>query len=263
MIRDILKLKRHGMLIRVLVARDLKARYRGSVLGFLWSFLNPLCLMLVYALVFSFYLRTGTDKYAAFLCSGLLPWIWFQSSLMEGTLSIVGGSNLVSKALFPAEVLPLVPVLANLVHFLLGLPILALFLGIYKIVPSWLVVFLPVLLLIQLLLTVGFVLFLATMNVFYRDTQHIVANLLTLWFFLSPIVYESEHVPAAFQWTLKLNPMAYLTRGYQEMFYYHTLHAGYAGFALGLVVLLFLSVALCLGSYWMFLRYKDEFVELV
>jgi lipopolysaccharide transport system permease protein len=260
MFGDLQRLSRHGLLVRTLVVRELKARYRASVLGFLWSFINPLVLMLVYALVFSFYLRTGTEAYAAFLASGLLPWIWFSSSLVEGTSSIVNGANLVNKALFPAEVLPVVPVVSNLVHFLLGLPILALFLIFYALWLTPLVWLLPVLLLVQMLFTVGLVLLLSALNVFFRDMQHIVGNLLTLWFFLTPIVYESSLVPTAFAWTLAINPMSHLIQGYQAVFYYHVLPPS---FFPGLLAVFGASAVLLVGGYTVFVRTKDEFVEQV
>jgi homopolymeric O-antigen transport system permease protein len=260
MLQNLVRLSRHNLLVRTLVVRELKARYRGSVLGFLWSFLNPLMLMLVYALVFSFYLRSDTQSYAAFLLSGLLPWIWFASSVLEGTSSVVAGSNLVNKALFPAEVLPVVPVVANLVHFVLGLPILVLFLLFYgKSVPP-LVVLLPALLLVQFLFTTALVLALSALNVFYRDLQHIVGNLMTLWFFLTPVVYEAKNVPHPFAWTLRLNPMAPLIKGYQDLFYYQELRPHFFE-ALG--VLGAFSVVLLLGSYHLFEQFKDEFVEQV
>ena len=257
---ELLRLSRHSLLIRALVVRELKARYRASVLGFLWSFLNPLVLLAVYALVFSFYLRSGVPDYAAFLACGLLPWVWFSSSLMEGTTSIVNGSNLVNKALFPAEVLPIVPVVSNLVHFLLGLPILVGFLAIYGHPPTWLILLLPLLLLAQFLFTTALVLVLSTLNVFFRDTQHIIGNLLTLWFFLSPVVYQASQVPPAFAWTLKVNPMAHLLQGYQALLYFNDLPPNFVSHV-GVMVLA--SGVLMLGAYQVFVRSKDEFVEQV
>jgi ABC-type polysaccharide/polyol phosphate export permease len=215
-------------------------------------------LLLVYALVFAYYLRSGIDDYAAFLACGLLPWIWFSSAVIEGTSSIVEGSNLVNKALFPAEVLPLVAVASNLVHFLLGLPILAGFLIFYNKGLSSLLGLLPLLLLVQLVLTTALVLLFATLNVFYRDLKHIIGNLLTLWFFLSPIVYDVSQVPKSFAWTLEINPMAHLIRGYQAIFYYHALPPHYLP---RLLLVLLLSLGFLVLSHRIFDGAKDEFVE--
>src|SRR6187401_1799305 len=122
-------------LIQSLVARELKARYRGSVLGFFWSFINPLLLLMVYTFVFTVVLPGGWDEKlgprALFLFCGLLPWTWFSSSLMESSNVLIAGGNLIKKVMFPAEILPIVSVLSNLVHFLFGLIILVVFLVYY------------------------------------------------------------------------------------------------------------------------------------
>src|SRR3954454_7703996 len=136
MFRNLAHLLRYRGLIQSLVARELKARYRGSVLGFFWSFINPLLLLLIYSFVFAVVLP-GThpaeiEPYALFMFCGILPWTWFSSSLSESANVLIGHGNLIKKVLFPAEVLPIVTVLANMVHFLLGLPILALFLLYYR-----------------------------------------------------------------------------------------------------------------------------------
>ena len=209
----------HRTLIMTLVLRELRARYRGSFLGFLWSFLNPLLLMLVYVLVFSVYLRVPQANYAVFLFAGLLPWLWFSSSLGHATGVIVGGGALVKRVLFPAEVLPLVSVLSNMVNFLLSLPLLFLFLLLFGIpVTPW-AAFLPLLLALQLLLTVGLALPLAALNVHLRDVEQILGNLLILWFFLSPVLYPASTVPASFRPLYFLNPLAGLIQGYRDILF--------------------------------------------
>ena len=133
MFHNLARLTRYRGLIQSLVARELKARYRGSVLGFFWSFINPLLLLLVYSFVFKYVLPRGArrpaEPYALFMFCGILPWTWFSSSLLESSGVLISGGNLIKKVLFPAEVLPIVTVLANMVHFFLGLPILAGFLA--------------------------------------------------------------------------------------------------------------------------------------
>src|SRR5919201_866242 len=130
MFHNLARLPRYRGLVQSLVARELKARYRGSVLGFFWSFFNPL-LLLVYSFIFKYVMPAkveGAEPYALFMFCGILPWTWFSSSLTEASGVLIAGSNLIKKVLFPAEILPLVTVLANMVHFFLGLPILAAFL---------------------------------------------------------------------------------------------------------------------------------------
>jgi ABC-type polysaccharide/polyol phosphate export permease len=211
---------RYRSLVHSLILRELKARYRGSVLGFLWTFLNPLLLLGVYALVFNVYFRIQMEHYAGFMFTGLLPWIWFSSSLIEGTNAITSGGSLITKVLFPGQLLPLVKVGSNLMNFLLSLPILFVFLGFMGIFPGWNLCWLPLILLIHFAFIAGLVLGLATLNVFLRDIQHILANLLTLWFFLTPILYPLSQVPGPFKKFVLLNPAALFTLGYQDIFFY-------------------------------------------
>ena len=137
MLHSLRQLLRHRALVQSLVARELKARYRGSTLGFLWSFVNPLLLLSIYTFVFTTVMpgarSAGIEPFSLFLFCGILPWTWFSSSLLESSNSLVAGGNLIRKVLFPAEVLPIVTVFAGLVHFCLGLPILAAFFLYYRV----------------------------------------------------------------------------------------------------------------------------------
>src|SRR5438445_2951754 len=148
MFENLANLLRYRGLISSLVARELKARYRGSVLGFVWSFVNPLLLLLIYSFVFTVVLpnkTVGIQPYALFMFCGILPWTWFASSLAEAAGSLISGGNLIKKVLFPAEVLPIVSVLTNMVHFFLGLPILIGFLVIYRLPPDpWDLIWFPI-----------------------------------------------------------------------------------------------------------------------
>src|SRR6476659_6286035 len=157
MFANLKQLIRYRGLIQSLVARELKARYRGSVLGFLWSFINPLLLLSIYTFVFTVIIPNRnaiTQPFAVFMFSGILPWNWFSSSLMEASGSLVSGGNLIKKVLFPAEILPIVSVLANMVHFFLGLLILVAFLIVYKHPPdAWDLVWFPIAVVVQLIFT--------------------------------------------------------------------------------------------------------------
>lgn len=256
--QHIQELVRYRSLVSSLVVRELKSRYRGSFLGFLWTFLNPLLLLGVYALVFNIYLRIRIENYAGFMFVGLLPWIWFSSSLLEGTLSITAGGSLVTKVLFPSQVLPVVKILANLLNYLLSLPVLFGFLLAMGINPGWPLLWLPVLIALHLLFIGGLVLILATINVFFRDVQHILANLLTLWFFLTPILYPLSQVPPPFNKWVLVNPMAQISLAYQDIFFYNRYPNGKA-------LLVFLGLSLILSGIGMFFfeRYKETFAEKV
>lgn len=217
------ELYRYRSLIWNLVVRELKARYRGSMLGFLWSFLNPLLLISVYTLVFSVYLRFNMENYVVHLMSGLIPWLWFSSSLLEASGSILAGGNLIKKILFPAEVLPLVVVMSNAVNFLLSLPILMLFVILFKIPIGLAMLALPLVILIQFVFTVGLAFMFAALCVHYRDIQHLLGNFLTLWFFATPIIYPLKSIPEKLRFTVELNPVAPLIFAYQDIFYEHHL----------------------------------------
>jgi lipopolysaccharide transport system permease protein len=218
------QLFRYRPLIQSLVARELKARYRGSVLGFFWSFVNPLLLLLVYTFVFTVVMPgvhpPDLQPFALFMFCGILPWTWFSSSLLEASNVLIAGGNLIRKVLFPAEVLPIVTVLAGLVHFCLGLPILAAFLIYYRvpIAPADLGWF-PVIVLVQLVLTLGLALLVSALTVHFRDVRDLLANLLTLWFFASPIIYALSQVPEPVRGYLNLNPFTHLAVSYQEVLF--------------------------------------------
>jgi ABC-type polysaccharide/polyol phosphate export permease len=249
----------HRALVSALLVRQLKLRYRGSVLGFVWTFLNPLLLMAVYALVFRFYMRIAVPHYALFLLAGLLPWTWFASSLGEGTNAIVGGSSLVTKSLFPTEILPAVVVLSNMVNFLLSIPLLLLAGWLYGVSPSplsW--VFLVPVIVLQFGFTLGIVLALAALNVHYRDVQHIVANFLLLWFFLTPIVYPATQVPSELRALLWANPLALFIEAYNAVF----VSSSWPKLETLAMLLAYTLASLLVGAK-IFDGYRDTFAELV
>ncbi len=212
------ELIKYRSLMWALVVRHLSSRYRGSLLGFLWSFLNPLCLMLVYSLVFRYYIRyNDVEHYTIFLFCGLLPWMWTTSALSEGTSSIVSSGHLITKSMFPGHILPAVSVLTSLINFLLSLPLLFLFMFIANMDFPATLAFLPFVVLVQFVFMYGIVLALGSLNVHFRDVQHIIGNVLTLIFFLCPILYPASAVPEQFRFSIDLNPFAVFVRMYHEV----------------------------------------------
>src|SRR5512137_3110291 len=200
MFHNLAQLIRYRGLIQSLVARELKARYRGSALGFFWSFVIPLLLLTIYSFVFAVVMpgRAAEKPYSLFLFCGLLPWTWFSSSVLESASVLISGGNLIKKVLFPAEVLPIVTVLSNMVHFLLGLPILVGFLVYYRRPLEFPEVFwFPVVVLTQLILTTAIALIVSALTVHFRDIKDILGNLMTFWFFATPIIYPFTGIPKA------------------------------------------------------------------
>jgi lipopolysaccharide transport system permease protein len=260
MLHNLAQLPRYRGLIQSLVARELKARYRGSVLGFFWSFINPLLLLLVYTFIFAFVMPApkGTDPYPLFMFCGLLPWTWFASSLMESSGVLISGGNLIKKVLFPAEVLPIVTVTANMVHFMLALPILAFFLIWYRapLTVAELACF-PLVVAVQFLFTLGCALILSALTVHFRDIRDILSNLLTLWFFATPIVYSYQFAPTMARRFMNFNPFAHLAISYQEILFF----PGPFGHWRWLAALAVLSIVWFLAGYWVFDRLRDSFAE--
>ena len=185
------ELLRYRSLIVNLVVRELKARYKNSALGFLWSLLNPLGMMLVFWVVFDQVFQSDIEHYPIFLLTGLLPWNFFQASVLGGTSSIVGNGHLLKKVYFPREVLPIAAVLSQLVNFLLAFVVLfAALIFFPEGISSWLWL-LPLIIVIQTVFSIGIVFILSTVNVFYRDTMMIIDVVMLAWFFLTPIFYEA------------------------------------------------------------------------
>jgi ABC-type polysaccharide/polyol phosphate export permease len=261
MLHNLARLPRYRGLIQSLVARELKARYRGSVLGFFWSFINPLMLLLVYTFVFRYVLPQrveGVDPYALFMFCGILPWTWFTSSLTESAGVLISGGNLIKKVLFPAEILPIVTVLANMIHFFLGLPILGLFL-LYNREPIAFpeILWFPVIVAVQLVLTLGFAFVLSALTVHFRDIRDILSNVLTLWFFATPIIYPWFAAPDLAKRFLNFNPMTHIAISYQEVLFF----SGPFGHWKWLLALGGVSILWFLFGYFLFDRLRDTFAE--
>ena len=271
MLHSLRQLLRHRALVQSLVARELKARYRGSALGVLWSFVNPLLLLLIYTFVFTKVMPgargTGLEPLTGstspsipislFMFCGILPWTWFSSSLLESANALIAGGNLIRKVLFPAEVLPIVTVFAGLVHFCLGLPILAAFFLYYRVPvsPSDLL-WLPLIVFDQLLLTLGLALLISALTVHFRDLRDLLANLLTLGFFVTPIIYPLSQAPAWARPLLNLNPFTHLVVSYQEVL----LPGPFTG-ALRLIAFGGVAVLVFASGYFVFDRLRDTLAE--
>ena len=227
-----------------------------------WSFINPLLLLLIYSFVFTVVLPGAhppeLEPFALFLFCGILPWTWFSSSLVESANVLIAGGNLIKKVLFPAEVLPIVVVLAGLVHFCLGLPILAAFLIYYR-VPLWPtdLLWFPVIVCVQLLLTIGIALIVSVLTVHFRDIRDLLVNLLTLWFFATPIIYPVELAPERVRRLLNLNPFTHLVIAYQEVLF----RPGPFAQVTRLFFVAVASVLIFLFGYFVFDRLRDTLPE--
>ena len=254
-------------LLRNLVVSDLKARYKNSVLGFFWSLLNPLGMMLVFTLIFGLLVpNVQIERYPLFLLCGLLPWNYFSASVQGSLYSVLGNAGLVKKVYFPRAILPIATVLSQLINFLLAFVILFAALVIFQSNFSPWLWLLPFVLLIQTIFTIGVALILSTLNVFYRDTSMIMDVVMLAWFFLTPVFYSTALLPdsvTVLGVTLNpqrllyiLNPMASLVNMYRDLLYW-----GYRtdlDFFLRTAVT---AIVVLLFGAWFFRRYSDRFGE--
>jgi lipopolysaccharide transport system permease protein len=243
-------------LLTVLVGRDLKLRYKRSLLGIAWSLVTPFAQLVVLNAVFTAILPLGIPNYASFLFIGILVWNWLHISLDQATGSIVDNRELVRQPGFPVAILPVITVSANLVHFLLALPILAGFLWLAGARPGPSLILLPVMVGIQFLLILSVAYFVATFHVTFRDTKHLLGIALMLGFYISPIFYSTDQVPARFAMLYGLNPMVPLVEGYRAILLNGTWPAvgGLLAVAAGSSLLLVLG-------YKVFTRTSHHFVD--
>ncbi len=257
---------RYRSLLATLTGRELKARYRGSVLGYVWSLINPLLLLVVYTFVFStiFAPRDDVAPYGLFLATGVFPWLWLSASWMEGTSSLSANAGLIRKATFPAELLPIVSVLANLVHFAFALPVIGTAIWIFSgqgyEIGGWSTIATPLIALVQLPLVAGLALGFAALNAHFKDVKDLLANLLTLLFFMTPILYTLKPLEPhrLVHWAVANNPLTPFILSYQQaIFFGHWPTPG-----LWLKMLVVSAVVWSLGA-WIFDRLSDTLVEAV
>lgn len=227
MLKDFAEVVRYRELLLNLVIRDLKVRYKSSVLGFFWSLTNPLLQVATITIVFKFIMKLTIPNYSAYVLCAFLPWTFFQMSVLDSATSVLFHGHMVKKTYFPREILPASIVLSNLVHFILALGIFFIYLLILgtPILITWLL--LPIIVLIQLLLNMGVAFFVSCLNVFYNDIKYVATVVLSLLFYLTPIIYLAEQivysgrVPAAYKPLVigiyTVNPLSFLVTAYRKL----------------------------------------------
>jgi lipopolysaccharide transport system permease protein len=264
MLSNVRTLFRYRQLIAALTSRDLKARYRGSILGFFWSLANPLLLLGVYTLVFTkFFHRSGISPYPLFLFAGILPWTFFSASILESTNALSSNSGLIKKVMFPAETLPLVVVFSHLMHFILALPVLlaalviAVAMGKVAISPALLLA--PLLMLLQTMLVAGFALAISSTSVLFRDLRDLVANLMQLGFFLTPVIYAFTDITSRpLRVLLRFNPMTPFVMSYQSIFFFARVPS-----TLDFVLMITYAFAALTLGFMVFDRLRDTLAEAI
>lgn len=252
-------LKNYKALIYLLVHKEIRVRYRNSLFGFFWSLLEPLGLMIIYTVVFSFIIRFKVENYPLFVLSGLIPWMFLSNSLHRGAKSLTKNAALIKKVYFPRQIFPLTTVLANLVNFIpaLGLVILLALLteGGVSLVR---LAALPGIVLLHFFFVLAIALVLSAMNVYYKDVELILTVVLRAWMYLSPIIYPLYMVPDAYLNIYLLNPMAVVLSMYRWVFFTDTyVPAPFIWYTIGL------NVVLCVIAWKCFNRLSRRVGELI
>lgn len=204
-----------------LVKKDLRGRYKNSVLGFLWTFINPLCQIIVYTIVFSTIMQTGIDKFYLFLTVAMIPWVFFSTSLTGGSMSVVSQQDLVKKIYFPRQVLPISYVTSCFVNMLFCFVIV--FLVIFVSgngVNFKALLFLPIVMLVEYILALGFAMIVSACTVYLRDLEHIMGVIMMAWIYMTPIMYSIDIIPDGLLPIFYLNPMTSVVLAYREILYY-------------------------------------------
>lgn len=243
-------------LLRVLVDRDMKLLYKRSALGIAWTLINPLLQLAVFSFVFRSVIPINIPQFSSFAFSGLLIWTWSQTALFQATGLITSNKALIRQPNFPTAILPVVTTMTGLIHFLLALPVLIIFLAVDGVEPSSVLFVLPLLMVIQFVLTVGLAYPLAALNVTFRDTQHTLGVILQMLFYLTPIFYDLNSVPKEFQPFYQLNPMVPLIEAYRAILLKGTQPDWQALLIVSLIVVVILPIGLAI-----FRRQSNTFVE--
>ena len=240
-----------------LVRRDLKGRYKGSVLGFLWTFLNPLFQLIVYTMVFSTIMRSGIEDYYLFLFVALIPWIFFSTSLGGGSSCVLAQQDMVKKIYFPREVLPVSYVTSQFVNMLLSfIVIFAVLIFTRRNMNPSALVCLPVVMIVEYVLALGFTMIMSAVTVYIRDAEYIIGIVTMAWQFLTPVMYSMDQVPEDIRWVFILNPMTYIITAYRDILYLAQIPKLET-----LVSAVIIGITLLIVGWGIFCKVQKHFVE--
>lgn len=214
-------------LLKTNVQKEIRGKYKGSFLGVLWSFINPLLQVAVYAIVFPYIMKQSIDNFLMFLICGIIPWSFFTVAMTNGMISVRTNGDIIKKVYFPREILPISVALSGLVNFLISCLIILLFCFITGVGISWHIILVPFIGIIQMLFVLGLILALSAINIYIKDTEYIVGFFINLLFYGTPILYEISYFSSSKILTilLQLNPLGHIITAYRDLFMYHTLPA--------------------------------------
>ena len=241
------KIYNYRELLKTNVKKEIRGRYKNSILGVMWSFLNPLLQLAVYSIIFGALLAGGDSTYYIYICVALIPWTYFTTAITQSSFTIIGNADIIKKVYFPREILPISVVTSGAVNFVISTIIILFFVIFSGIGLSWYLLLYPVILLVQYVLLLGIGFIVSAITVYFRDLEHIIGIILLAAFYGTPIVYKLEQLPVNLQIILQLNPMTHIINAYRDIFYYQQMPN------MKIIGLLFLvSVALLVVGYFIF-----------
>ena len=246
----------YRQLLKSNVKKEIRGKYKGSFLGILWSFINPLLMTLVYAIVFPFILKGAEEHYVTFLIIGVLPWNWFTTVIAQGTTTILNNGGIIKKVFFPREILPISVATSGLINFLISCPIIFLFLICSGIGFSKTLFLLPLVILAQYFLLLGLILISSAIDVYIKDAEYIINFLVMMLFYATPILYSTNMFPEKVRWVLKLNPMTTKIDSYRNILFYHNVTN-----VKSIVIVLVASLCLLFIGYKVFKKLEKNFAE--
>ena len=243
-------------LLKTNIKKEIRGKYKGSWLGVVWTFLNPLLMLAVYAFVFPYILRVEVENYTIFMIVALIPWSYFTTAVISGTSCININGVILKKVYFPREIIPLSVTISQLINFLITCIIMMIFILVSGVGFTWHFLLFPVIVFIEFILILGINFILSSITVFVNDIAHFVQIAMTLGFYATPIVYLSSMLPEKFQWAMHANPMAVLVESYRAVLYYHQLPD-----MTWLGIWAALSFAILILGYLLFKKLEKTFVE--
>ena len=243
-------------LLKTSIKKEIRGKYKNSFLGVIWSFLNPLLQITVYAIVFPLILQNKQENYVIFLCAGLIPWNFFSTAISRAAFTMIENGNIIKKVYFPREILPISLVTSEAVNFMISTIIILAFVTFSGLGITKYVIFYPIILLAQYLIILAIAFIVSSITVYFRDLQHFIGVALQLLFYATPIVYASSSIPANFAWILKINPMTYIIDAYRAIFYNQTMPN-----VITLVIVIAIATIACIIGYKIFGKLQKGFAE--
>ena len=215
-------LKKYREFLKSNVKKEIRGKYKGSFLGILWTFLNPLLAVIVYAIIFPYIMDMKMEHYLIYLITGMIPWTFFTMSVNTGMISIFLNANIIKKVYFPRIILPISSVTSSLVNFLISLVIVVIFIMFSGIGFSLNLLYLPLVILIQFIFQLGLIFFLSAIDIYARDIESIMNFGMNMLFYITPILYTPNIFPGKIRWIIEINPLTHFLNAYRNIFYYKT-----------------------------------------